>query len=72
MSDKTLVLAQGRMQGFGATRDLLQPKPAVAAVSQQPAEQAKAVSRRSAVRRPKGRHAMKAGPCRIWWTTIGA
>ncbi|WP_313611286.1 ATP-binding cassette domain-containing protein, partial [Rhizobium sp.] len=30
MSDKTLVLAQGRMQGFGATRDLLQPKPAVA------------------------------------------
>lgn len=39
MSDKTLVLAQGRMQGFGATRDLLQPKPAVAAVAQQPAGQ---------------------------------
>lgn len=30
MSDKTLILAAGQMQGFGATRDLLQPKPAVA------------------------------------------
>jgi ATP-binding cassette subfamily C protein/ATP-binding cassette subfamily C protein EexD len=44
MSDKTLVLAQGRMQGFGSTRDLLQPKPAVAAVSQQPVEQQAAVA----------------------------
>ncbi|MDO1585578.1 type I secretion system permease/ATPase [Rhizobium oryzicola] len=32
MSDKTLVLAQGRMQGYGATRDLLQPKPAVTSI----------------------------------------
>ncbi|MQW86402.1 type I secretion system permease/ATPase [Sinorhizobium saheli] len=32
MSGKTLVLAQGRMQGYGATRDILQPKSAVTAI----------------------------------------
>lgn len=49
MSDKTLVLAQGRMQGFGATRDLLQPKPAVSAVTHQPEAPAEAEQQRSGV-----------------------
>ncbi|MBN9034309.1 type I secretion system permease/ATPase [uncultured Rhizobium sp.] len=31
LTDKTLVLADGRMRGFGSTRDVLQPKPAVPA-----------------------------------------
>jgi ATP-binding cassette subfamily C protein/ATP-binding cassette subfamily C protein EexD len=30
LADKTLVLAEGRMRAFGPTRDVLQPKPAVA------------------------------------------
>ncbi len=46
MSDKTLVLAQGRMQGYGATRDLLQPKPAVTSIH--PNNQAEAGVERSA------------------------
>ncbi len=33
VSDKTLVVAGGRMQGFGPTRDLLQPKPAVTTIA---------------------------------------
>lgn len=35
VSDKTLVVAGGRMQGFGPTRDLLQPKPAVTTIAPQ-------------------------------------
>lgn len=46
MSDKTLVLAQGRMQGYGATRDLLQPKPAVTSIH--PNNPAEAGAERSA------------------------
>jgi len=35
LADKTLVLADGRMRAFGPTRDVLQPKPAVAAAPAQ-------------------------------------
>lgn len=38
LSDKTLILADGRMHGFGSTRDMLQPKPAT--VAQQPNQDA--------------------------------
>jgi ATP-binding cassette subfamily C protein/ATP-binding cassette subfamily C protein EexD len=31
LSDKTLIMADGRMRAFGPTREVLQPKPAVAA-----------------------------------------
>jgi len=38
LSDKTLILADGRMRGFGPTRDVLQPKPA--AVTHAPQDEA--------------------------------
>lgn len=33
LTDKTLILADGRMRAFGSTRDVLQPKPAVPATA---------------------------------------
>jgi ATP-binding cassette subfamily C protein/ATP-binding cassette subfamily C protein EexD len=38
LSDKTLIIADGRMRSFGSTRDMLQPKPAPAAIQENSAE----------------------------------